>query len=168
MGELADAQPTGEQHFDDGAVALAFGTREVDAGNELIDLFGREHFGQMFAQPRRFEQFRGVVVDVAVELKPAVERAHAAQDAGLRGGADAQFVERGSEVLQVFQPQLQGVMLLLVAVAQQVAQVVAIGRQRVLRVVALQLQIAHVLANDVLFVLSVRLLHNTCKDTTFS
>lgn len=43
-----------------------------------------------------------------------------------------------------------------------------IGRQRVLRVVALQLQIAHVLANDVLFVLSVRLLHNTCKDTTFS
>ena len=67
VGELANTQPTREQHFDDGAIALSLRLRAVDAGFQLVDLSGGEHFRQMFAQAWRLKQLGGVGIDAAVE-----------------------------------------------------------------------------------------------------
>ena len=149
MGELANTQPTREQHFDDGAIALSLRLREVDAAFQLVDLGGGEHLGQMLAQAWRLKQLGGVGIDAAVEQQPTVERSNAAEDACLRRWADAEFVNAGSKVLQVFEFHLQHVLLLAVAIGEQMAQVVPIGLEGVGRVVALQFQIAHIGSDDI-------------------
>ena len=149
--EFADAQAARKQHFDDGAVAVSLPFRQVDARLDLVDFRRREHFRQVFAQVRRFQEFRRVVFDEAVEQQKAVERADAAQDPRLRRRSDAHFVERGSEVLQVVQLDAKQVLSLAPAVVLQVQKVVLIRLERVRRVVALQFQVAHVLLDDIFF-----------------
>ena len=80
-------------------MALPFG--HVDGSLEAVHLVGGQHLRQVFAQDRRLEQFRRVLVEEAVELEEAVEGAYAAQDAALRPWMDADVVEGGGKVLQV-------------------------------------------------------------------
>ncbi len=147
--QFAHAQAARKQHLDDGTVALSFPFRQVDARFNLVHFGGGEHFGQVFAQVGRFEQFRGVVGNVVLELQEAVERADAAENPRLRTRSDAQFVERGSEVLQVLQLHVERLHTLATAVVEQVAEVALIGLQRVRRIVALEFQVAHVSSDDI-------------------
>ena len=112
MGEFGNTQSATEQHFDDGLVALSFGFAQVDTTFQQI-YFGRaQDLRQMRAKLWRLQQFRRIGFDMTIEEQITVERAHAAQYAGLRLGADVMVVERGREVLQIMQSGVQRVELL--------------------------------------------------------
>ena len=149
MGELRDAQAAREEHLDDGAVAVALVDREVDACLEHVHLLSGEVFGQVLGQVGRLEQLGGVYLQVAVKLQVTVERAHAAEDARLRLGAQSVLVERGGKVFQVFEFHVQRVEVVVVEIVQQPPQVVAVGLDGVGRYVALQLEIAQVAACNI-------------------
>ena len=101
--QLADAQPTGEEHLDDGAVTVALPFREVYRVLQPVHLFRRQHLGQVVAYLRRLQQLCGVVVAVAVYLEVAEEGAHAAEYAALRPRSDADVVESCGKRLEVLE-----------------------------------------------------------------
>lgn len=80
---LRHTQAAGEEHLDDGAVALSFVCRQVDAVFESVHLRCRQVFRQMLWQVRRLKQFSGVDLQVTVEFQIVIERPHAGQDACL-------------------------------------------------------------------------------------
>ena len=83
VDQFTDAQPAREQHLDDGSVALTFPLAQVDAVFQGIHLLCRQHLGQVCSQDGRLQQFRGVVVTIAVQLQETVERAYTTEDAAL-------------------------------------------------------------------------------------
>ena len=160
VDELADAQATGEEGLDDGAVAMAFPLGEVDGGFELVDLGGGEHLGEVFANLGRLEEFGGIVVAVAVDEQKVVEGTDATEDAALGTGVDADVVETGGKMLQIFQGDVEHIFLLTGEIVEQFLKVALIGVERIARHAALELQVAHVAFIDVLA-------HILCKDSTF-
>ena len=61
----------------------------------------------MLRQHGRFEELRRVDLKEAVEGEVTVEGADAEEDARLRARTDVVFVERGGELLEVFELHLQ-------------------------------------------------------------
>ena len=85
------------------AIALGFWFGEVDARLQLVHFGGGKHFGQMLTDGGRSEKFRGVVVDIPVELQGSIEGAHAAQYARLRRRTYADIVQRCGKCFEIFQ-----------------------------------------------------------------
>ena len=164
VGEFGHTQSAGEQNLDDGTVAMALVGRKVDTVFQCIHLGRSEIFGQVARQMGRLQQLRGVHLQVAVEHQIAVESPHAAEDACLRLGPDAALVERGGKMLQVFQLHFERPQPLRAEIAEQVGQVVTIGLQRVIGVVALQLQVAHIAANHVVHGMVMGCFHGLYRD----
>ena len=158
IDEFRHAQTAREKHFDDGEIALGFGFGEVDARLQLVHFGGGKHFGQMLADAGRSEKFRGVVVDIPVELQESIEGAHAAQYARLRRRTYADIVQRCGKCFEVFQLHVGHAHLLCFQKRQQFLEIVQIPVDRVRRIVALQLQISLISSHDVRirFILLVR------------
>ena len=57
----------------------------------------------MLAYLGRLQKFRGVIVTIAVELQKSKETPHATQDPALAPRMDADVVQSGGELFQVFQ-----------------------------------------------------------------
>ena len=114
----------------------------------------------MFAYLWRLEEFGGIVVAVAVDEQIVIEGADAAEDATLGTGVDANVVESGCKVLQIFQGDLEHILLFAGEIVKQFLKVALIGVERIARHAALELQVAHVAFKDVLA-------HILCKDSTF-
>lgn len=81
VAEFADAEPAAVEHFDDGAVALSFGSAEVLCCYDAVDFVDGEDFGQSGGLPGGGEQVGGVVFDEPVEEEVAIEGAYAREDA---------------------------------------------------------------------------------------
>ena len=96
----------------------------------------------MFAQHRRLQQFRRVIVTISVELQKAVEGAHTTEDATMRTGMNADVVEPGSKVLQVFERHVEHVFLLGVQIGEQLLQVALVSLQRIWRISPLQPEVS--------------------------
>ena len=103
----------------------------------------------MFADLGRLQKFCWVVITIAVKLQKTEETPDTAQDATLRAGMDADIVQSGREVLQVFERHLAHVLLFALQVVEQFAQVALIGVECMTRHVALQLQVAYVVLDDI-------------------
>ena len=114
----------------------------------------------MFANLGRLQQFRRVVLAITIELQESEERAHAAQDAALRTGIDADVVQTCRKCLKVFECHFSHVLPLSFQIVEQFLEVVLIGVERITRHVALQLQVAHIVLHNVF-------LHLICKGTIF-
>jgi hypothetical protein len=79
----------------------------------------------------RLEQLGRVVVDISVDLKEAVEGAHAAQYATLRAGMDADVVQAGGKVLKVGKFNLGHVFMLALKIGEKLVKVVKISIESV-------------------------------------
>lgn len=146
VDEFADTQAAGEENLDDGLVALSFPFAQVDGSLQTVYFFHGKVFGQMLAYLGRLQQFGGVVLDVSVQLKETVERPYAAEDASLRPCPDAHVVNAGREMLQVGQLQFGNLLAAIAGIRCEKVEVVAVCLQRVVGVVALQFEKAHVLS----------------------
>ena len=149
MGELRHPEPAAEHHFYDGAVAVAFPLAQVYGRLHAVYLFRAQHVGQMAARLRRLQQLGGVVGDVALRLQVAEEGAHAAQNAALAHGTDAQVVQAGGKVLQVGQADLFHGDTLFRKIRQQLLHVAQVGVDRVGTEIALQFQVTLVGTHDI-------------------
>ena len=79
IADFAHPQSATVKQFYHAVVALSFGQRQVDGGQNALHLIEREHLRQVSRQTWTFEQFGRVLRHMAVELQKAVERAHPAQ-----------------------------------------------------------------------------------------
>ena len=143
--QLAHAQAAGEEHLDDGLVALPFPLAQVDGCLQLVHLLGGEHLGQVTAQLGRLQEFRGVIVAKAIEQQETEETPYPTQYATLRAGMDAHLMQTGGKLLQIFKLAVERRDASRLQEEQQFVEVAAVGLLRVGREVALQPQILQIL-----------------------
>ena len=157
VAQLADAQAAAVEGLDDGAVALSFGLVHVHGVDDAVNFLHRQHFGQVEADFRAFQQLGGVGLQIIRQDQEVVERLHAGQDARLRAGVDADVVQARAEALQVVQADVQEVDALHAQEVQQLLQVALVGVHGVGREGLLQLQPLHVFLDNlcVLLLISV-------------
>ena len=93
MTQLAHPQATAKEDLDDGPIALTFDPTFAPSGlDDPVDLFGREHRGQVAPFAGHLQQSRGVSLYITLQEEIAPEGADPRDDAGDRRGADAQIV----------------------------------------------------------------------------
>ena len=142
--QLRHAQSAGEEHLDDGAVAVALGLREVDGVFQLVHLLRGEKFRQVLAQHGAFQQFGGVLFHISVHEQEAIEGTHAAENATLRARPYAYVVQSGGKGLQMGQLHVDRRDAFALQEAQQLLHVAQVGVERVAACPPLQLQVAAV------------------------
>ena len=99
--QLGDTEAAAVEHLEHGAVAVALGLAEVDAGEDGVDFIDGEDLGEAHPNLGRFEELRRVGVEVIFEDEVMVERLDTGDDTRLRAGMDADVAELGDELLEV-------------------------------------------------------------------
>ena len=82
MREFRDTQPTGEQHLDDGTVAVSLPFGQVDSLFQEVDFSRGKDLRQVVRLFGRLQQFCRVCFHIAVKDKKTIELAYTAEDAG--------------------------------------------------------------------------------------
>ena len=140
MREFRDTQPAGEQHLDDGTVAVSLPFGQVDSLFQKVD-FGRgKHLRQVIRLFGRLQQLCRVCFHIAVKDKKTIELAYTAEDTGQGAGTDAEVGDRCSEVLQLLQRHIR----------QELVHIMQIGIQGIGRTAFLQFQITAETADNIL------------------
>ena len=99
--QLGDTEAAAVEHLEHGAVAVALGLAEVDAGEDGVDFIDGEDLGEAHPNLGGFEELRRVGVEVIFEDEVMVERLDTGDDTRLRAGMDADVAELGDELLEV-------------------------------------------------------------------
>ena len=150
MREFRDTQPAGEQHLDDGTVAVSLPFGQVDGLFQEVDFSRGKDLRQVVRLFGRLQQLCRVCFHIAVKDKKTIELAYTAEDAGQRAGTDAEVGDRCSEVLQLLQRHIRHGHLLAGEIAQELVHIMQIGIQGIGRTAFLQFQITAETADNIL------------------
>lgn len=109
FAELADAKSAAEKGLDDGPVAMSIGVGEVYGCFYAVNFLYGKRIWQMLGFLGKFEQLHRIGFQFSAEHEETVVAMNACEDAGERGGCDANINERGGKLVEMLEADFLGV-----------------------------------------------------------